>query len=182
MKKFLALAIALVMALSITACGYIPDKITEKEAQEHYKEYISRISDTADAYSLSFTEFSDEVQITLSDYESVIIYYTYDDYSGVESFDLEYTISDETKNFNTQLLSELVEDMSSEKVSKDFFEKFINAPESEYSAQDYGLTKSDDVSVYKFHPVNFWEDWTVMYTEHKTGEKVLSYGGFAKLK
>ena len=57
---------------------------------------------------------------------------------------------------------------------------FITSLEDKYSAEKYGYTRANNILVYKYYPLNFFEDWVLFYTEDIQKERILSFSGVMK--
>lgn len=103
----------------------------------------------------------------------------YNSSKGTESFSLEY-YADSNGEFDIELFCELANTLSKKPISAKACNEFISSSDDKYSAEKYGYKKADNMLVYKYYPLNYFEDWGLFYTEYTQHEKVLSFGGSIK--
>lgn len=102
------------------------------------------------------------------------------DKKGVERFCVDYIKEDSTKlnEFNLDFFLELIGCISKKTVTKNFCNDFLNAPESEYAASDYGYLNAAGDLIAKQHPINWGEDWVITYNLTADGTEILGFGGW----
>lgn len=97
------------------------------------------------------------------------------DYS--ESFEISYTISKDNTEFDLALFSELSSLLSEETLTEDFCRGFLEAPESQYAPEEYGLSKTEEMTQYKLFYPDFWQDHCLSYTQYNDGTAELIFSG-----
>lgn len=190
------IAVMLVIVCLFGLCGCVVTKhLTIEQSKKNFETYKKSLQEVADKYGVELTgtvEFNTlnrddyytymDLSIIISDDEKLRIYIensAIESPTGVESFYIEYTLQnpDSTNQFNVDLFVDLVNCISGRSISVEFCNEFLTAPESEYAAENYGYTKGDDKLIYKYYPLNFFEDWVIGYVLYKENTEKLTFGG-----
>lgn len=187
--------IAVIISLLVSLCSCTTKQLTIEQSKKNFSIYQSSLQKVADSYDLKLISTKDEDienQDLYSDYiitvsSNIYIYIriinsAYESKKGVESFSIDYHINNEgsENDFNIQLFVDLANCISGEPISADFCEEFLNAPESKYSAEEYGYEKLNGETIAKAYPLNYFEDWEIFYILDKDNEETLSFGGLTK--
>ena len=107
----------------------------------------------------------------------------YNSKTGVESFNLQYTINDNEsnkKNFNIDFFIELVNSVTGKIITKEFCDEFLQASENKFPTSKYGFEKLNGELIAKQKVLNFFEVWTITYVLSSNYEGTLSFDGLTK--
>lgn len=94
-----------------------------------------------------------------------------------ETFALIYTLQGQETEFDLQLFAELSSSLSGKALTDSFCREFIQAPENQYSPEDYGLSKTDEMSQYKLFYLDFTQEHCLSYTLYEDGTAELALSG-----
>lgn len=94
-----------------------------------------------------------------------------------ETFELIYTLRGEKSEFNLQLFAELSSSLSGKTLTDSFCREFIQAPEKQYPPEDYGFSKTEEMSQYKLFYLDFTQEHCLSYTLYKDGTAELAFMG-----
>ena len=190
-KSVLLLSVLLFFAL----VGCTTKKISIEQSKKNFSVYENSLHEITDKYNYEFHETKDEnienqdvyrdFNITIDSNSNInirLINSVYESEEGVESFSIEYLTNNEDaeSGFNLQMFVDLVNCVSGKVITLDFCDEFLSAPESKYSAEDYGYKKLNDEVIAKRLPLNFFEDWAITYILTKDREHILRFGGLTK--
>lgn len=179
----------------LTLFGCNTKKLTVEESKTNFSDYYSEIEKVAEKHNVSLARVYDstiedkdsylDLNILIDDNEKIymrLINSAIDSEKGVETFTLEYTIEngDDINAFDTDLFVELINVVSGKSISEEQCIDFLLASEQQYAAEDYGLSKSEDMISYKCYPLNFEFDWTMYYKLYQNNTEVLEFGGLTK--
>lgn len=194
MKKTIIMLLAVLLLLSgLSGCAE-RKRVTIEQTLENADMYFEELQKLAERYNAEiakttpdYVEEQDgyvEVTITISADEKVqivIVNSAYDSQKGVEGFTVNYFLNNNNvqHQFDTQIFTDIVNCVSGKKISVEFCDEFLAAPESEYPAGKYGFDKLNGELVAKMHALNFLEDWMISYVMTKDGNEELSFGGLA---
>lgn len=177
------------MVLS-SGCVNNTKRILISESKLHFVEAKNRIEQTVLPYEYCVEEATDSNVENQDVYIDLVI--TKDDERisirlinsavqseyGIESFSINYEIMDNKNGqFNTQLLTDIINDIAEKRINQSDIVEFLNASESKYPAEKYGYTKNDDMIVYKCRSFDFWEENMIYYILDMYGNQKISYGG-----
>ncbi len=192
MKKTIIMLLAVLLLLSgLSGCAE-RKRVTIEQTLENADMYFEELQKLAERYSAEiakttpdYVEEQDgyvEVTITISEDEKVqivIVNSAYDSQTGVEGFTVNYFLNNNNvqHQFDTQIFTDVVNCVSGKKISVEFCDEFLAAPESEYPAGKYGFDKLNGELVAKMHALNFLEDWMISYVMTKDGNEELTFGG-----
>ncbi len=191
MKKNIIIVffISFLMVLS-SGCVNNTKRILISESKLHFVEAKNRIEQTVLPYEYCVEEATDSNVENQDVYIDLVI--TKDDERisirlinsavqseyGIESFSINYEIMDNKNGqFNTQLLTDIINDIAEKRINQSDIVEFLNASESKYPAEKYGYTKNDDMIVYKCRSFDFWEENMIYYILDMYGNQKISYGG-----
>lgn len=165
---------------------------TAEQSQTNFEIIENQLKDIAQKRTLNFEEIplkpfenlycQKEMCISLGQGSKINILLQNSGYNfskGTESFSLEYYV-DSNDEIDIELFCELVNTLSKKSISVKACNGFMSSSDEKYSAEKYGYKKGDNVLVYKYYPLNYFEDWGMFYTEYTQHEKVLSFGGSVK--
>ena len=196
MKKTVIILLAVLLLLSgLSGCAEQKD-VTIEQTLENADMYFEELQKLAERYNAEIEKtthsYSDaqncyayiriDIIITISADEEIKIVIdnsTYNSTKGIESFSVNYYLNNDNvqHQFDTQIFTDVVNCVSGKKISVEFCDEFLAAPESEYPASKYGFDKLNGELVAKMHALNFLEDWMISYVMTKDGNEELSFGG-----
>lgn len=193
MKRIISIVMIAILMLTLFGCN--TKKLTVEESKANFSDYYSEIEKVAEKHNVSLARVYDstiedkdsylDLNILIDDNEKIymrLINSAIDSEKGVETFTLEYTIEngDDINAFDTDLFVELTNIVSGKSISEEQCIDFLLASEQQYAAEDYGLSKSEDMISYKCYPLNFESDWTMYYKLYQNNTEVLEFGGLTK--
>lgn len=192
MKKTVIILLAVLLLLSgLSGCAE-RKRVTIEQTLENADMYFEELQKLAERYNAEIEKTTSgyideqdgyvEMTITISAYEKVqivIVNTAYDSQTGVEGFTVNYFLNNNNvqHQFDTQIFTDVVNCVSGKKISVEFCDEFLAAPESEYPAGKYGFDKLNGELVAKMHALNFLEDWMISYVMKKDGNEELTFGG-----
>ena len=183
------------MSILFGLCACTTKHLSIEQSTKNFAIYQNSLQEIADQYEVELTETKDINIENQNSYKDLciiisidveikirIINSAYNSTTGVESFDVDYTLNNENSEnqFNINLFVDLVNCISGKPISTDFCNEFLDAPETKYAAEKYGYEKLNGEIVAKMYPLNFWEDWTISYILSQQNEETLSFGGLTK--
>lgn len=191
MKSKIFSTIVIISLLILYGCN--TNQVTLEQSKENFINYYDYIQKIVKQYGCELVKTQNpmvenqdscmDLDIYISENEKIYMRFINSAYSsskGTESFSIEYTISNNKTNntFKIDLFVDLINSVSGKLISNEFCSSFLQAPEEQYSAEDYGFSKSDGVTIYKYYPLNFMEDWTIYYIQNEDNDEVLLFGGY----
>ena len=189
MKKAVALIIAISCLICMAGCA---DYKTAEQSRANFDIIENQLKDIAQKRTLNLEEIplkpfenqycKKEMCILVGQGSKINIMLQnsgYNSSKGAESFSLEYYV-DSNDEIDIELFCELANALSKKSISVRSCSEFIASSDDKYSAEKYGYKKADNVLVYKYYPLNYFEDWGLFYTEYTQHEKVLSFSGSVK--
>lgn len=187
MKKVVLLLIIAYLIVFLGTCN--TKHLTNEQSKKNFVTYENYLQEIAKNYDLELVETiagynSKKFYIIISETAKIQISMTNSagdsDDTGVERFCIDYILRNmksQSKNeFNVELFVDLVNCISGKKLSVDFCNEFLEAPESDYAAEDHGFRKLNGEIIAKRHNMNFFEDWNIYYYLYSEEEE-LSYTG-----
>lgn len=192
MKKIMVILMIGLLFLS----GCTTNQLTAKQSEKNFLVYKEAIVDIALEFECRATEVFDENMGSQECYKDLVIHIddgqkiflrmsnsAYDATKGVERFEVSYNLNENRNNemsFNLELIVAVVNAISGKMITKELCEEFLQAPESKYALERYGLTKSENIQVQKLDFLNFGEDWNISYTLDNEFNETLSFWGLTK--
>lgn len=191
MKKTVSfLSVLLVAVLLLNGCT-AKKYVTVEQTLKNADIYLEKIQKAAEQYGYEVEKTSHShsdadscyvhMRIVISPEEEItvaVVNSAYNSEKGLEGFSVDYVINgDSEQQFDTQLFADVVNCVSGKAISADLCDEFLSAPESEYPAEKYGYERINGELIAKIHPLNFFEDWTMVYLMAKDGSEKLSFGG-----
>lgn len=189
MKKVLSLIVTISSLLCIAGCNNFKtveqsqadfDKIENQLESITKKRNLDLVDGTLKPFENQYCQ--KEIHISVSKNSKIIILLQNSEYNfskGIESFSLEYCV-DGNDEFDIDFFCELANTLSKKSISVKVCNDFITSLEDKYSAEKYGYTRANNILVYKYYPLNFFEDWVLFYTEDIQKERILSFSGVMK--
>lgn len=136
-------------------------------------------ADYADDYESSSGQM---VRIELDADNQIEIEFRYNKDEKDINFSIAYIsnqcINSENSNMDLYLL--LADIFTEEKLDKQFCDKFIDAPESDYPATASGYVKNENELEVKKKSLDFGENWYVYFYKYNDGSSKLIYYGYTK--
>lgn len=191
MKKTASIVLVILL---ICFCGCSTNVTSIEQSEKNFIEYGNKICEIAEKAGLEAFVKKDmfspslcsDLQIVINENTEIwirLMNSAYESQSGIESFSIQYRIGNngtEAGQFDTRLFAELINAMSGKPITADFCDDFLEAPEDQYPASDYGFEKLNGEKIAKQKPLNFFEDWTIFYTLEPDGSELLEFGGITK--
>ena len=186
MKRLVFFIMLVLFGVTLLSCA--SNSFTIEQSKKNYETYCDAVQLVADKHGIELTEVTDYssykdicVQTNIGRIDIRITNSAFEAEKGVESFSIDYFLSSENsiEESDIKLFCDFANCISGEELPFDLCLRFLDAPESEYAAEDYGYQKANGELVAKMYPLNFFEDWCLCYFE-TTEEKQLSFGGITK--
>lgn len=188
MKRIWIGVLALLILTLLVGCSR---RISVSDSQENYLKYKLALQTVAKEFGLELVEKKDS---NINNQETYIDFYLYiseseeifirivnsaiDMQAGVESFSIDYSVDKQSgKTIDISLFVALSNCISQKRVTEEFCSDFLSAPESQYSAEQYGFLKLNGEKIAKCYFFGFSEDWMIFYTLNKDEVETLSFGG-----
>lgn len=186
MKRFFsAITSAALLTAVCTGCTLFP-----QNPGKSFSQCQQEVEDLALTHGYSVQETFDENLDDPSSCKDLVIYpdseseiflrlaYSGEDHKDqAETFELIYTLRGEKSEFNLQLFAELSSSLSGKTLTDSFGREFIQAPEKQYSPEDYGFSKTEEMSQYKLFYLDFTQEHCLSYTLYKDGTAELAFMG-----
>lgn len=174
MKKLSLSAIALALLLLFSGCAV--NMVTLSESTVNFAAYAERLTEVAETAELELTEVKTEnksnyvcheYEIEIDDAQKIQIEFSNKPKGASESAEyfsiIYYSESNDYSDLDTVLMASLINSVSGKEVTASYLNDFLAAPEEEYAAERFGMTKTEEHEIYKFDMLNFWEDWGISY-------------------
>ena len=118
-----------------------------------------------------------DYEINISETQNLYInfsnYVSSENDRGAERYYIVYSIDNSTETFDIDLIVSIINEISGKEITKEYVERFLSTlKEESYEYDDYG---SDEV--YEYHPLNFFEDWSISYWIQSDGCQELTFEG-----
>ena len=166
--------------------------ITSEQSAENFKFYKGEIEDICEKYDVKIIDIEKErsfleLHLSVSGTQKIYISMTNSTYyygdtttsTGKEDFSIGYNKSS-TSDFNVDLFVELVNAISGKTLSKEFCQKFLDAPEEDYPCERYGDEKEPNEKSYKLYSLNLFENWFIADTVYDDNTEELVFIGLTK--
>ncbi|MCR5809372.1 MAG: hypothetical protein K6G56_07400 [Clostridiales bacterium] len=168
---------AMLLIAALTACvfcGCVKKHASPEELQR-------RLETVAETYGLELRSIDDRIDpeygIAVPEGGSIRIKLFFDEGKRIDSFSIEYEKLNGTEGFDVGLFISLVNAVSGRRITTDYCEDFLEAPETEHPSGRYGHIMQEDELFAKWQALNLTEDWMIRHTKYKDGSETLSFGG-----
>lgn len=190
--------IMFLIVLAYLICYFVRiNDVSVKESEGNFVVFEQKLDAVARKYFLSCEPYVSDGEVVadgakdyiieISDSEWISIYLENTgskDEEGQEEVTVTYEINDNRavgdemgRGMNIPLYVDVVNAVSAKKVSVNYCNDFLKAPEYEHDAVDSGLEKSEDMLVYKYQDLNFFNDWSISYELYDDNWQVLEFWG-----
>lgn len=193
MKKLTTIIISALLMIGLL-CSCNTRTVSLEQSQKNFEVYKNNICRIAEAYGYEVTleengpiqNPNKECNIILSEDLKIEVVFTNTTvevdgrtYRGKEKFSVTYYY-EENEDLNLKLFAEVVNAISGKKITKEDCREFIEAKEEEYAASEQGRTKTEEMLIYKWKPLNFMEDWIFIHILNKDGKGTLELTGLTE--
>lgn len=176
--------IILCVSLVVLLCG-CSNSVTIAQSEANFAIYEQSLSQIVEEKNLSLIKVESENPYSSTstywdydifiDYNQSIHIQLYNSYGSTERFSIIYYMHNSLQVFDVDMVVALINAVSGEKVTKEYIEWFLLTPEEEF--KNYGRDKHEDDVIFKFKPLNFWEDWTISYRlKDDDSQELVFYG------
>lgn len=197
MRKSYTFVILIIM-LFISSCA--PKYVTSEQSKLNFTEYQKAITDVAHKYNCTVKDESDIEHCNDYEYKDLIVIINENDKINIslinnkqentglnrtEYFFVDYIQDNNSKQFNLDLFSDLINVISGKKITSKTCIAFLNNDKYIKETSEFLVVERRE------HSLNFWEDWGLDYKLYYTGKsyeqysdnvgkEILSYAGLTK--
>jgi len=180
MKK--VVIIIMILAMLLGGCNF--KSLAIERSKRNFKACENAIIEITNRYGLEIREEFDEnidsykfLLIKINENSQISVWMIM---SGKELLSIRYESINKNDNFDVEFFVKIVNAISGKKVTKNFIQDFLDAPEEDFSPLRYGIGKSENQLVFKHEFLNWWADYAISYELDTNMTETLYFQGLTK--